>query len=406
MSNTSISNSQSNNGIFATVAHVLLSIAFLSSGYVLIEPAPFDLIILLSIVVFLFAGARFPSQINWVFFIGIIHLAGSFIGSLMSNNFSDSYFHIIITTYMVLFSFGLIIMVYNDPQKIINIIINAYIAAALISTFLAIMGYFNIASTSEAFTLYGRAKGGFKDPNVFGPFLVLPLLFLIDKIIHFRLKYKIIPIIMLGILLLGLLLSFSRGAWGLFFFSSLIFFLSMYYTSKTNHFRVVLSLYIFIALIFLTLALLVAINLPAVEVLFAERASLTQVYDVGDDGRFAKHFYALKIAIEQPWGIGAREFRFEYGEDVHNTYLTTFLIGGWMAGFSFIFIMLSTMVYGFKYCFTRHSLQKQFSFFYAVFLGLALEAWIIDIDHWRLLFIVLGVIWGIIFYQRKYSEYT
>lgn len=391
-------------GILNKLAYFMLYVAILSSGFVLFEPAPFDLLILSTIFVALFTGIVIPTQIKWVLAIGFIHLCGSFIGVLISERFGDSYMHIIVTTYMILFTVGLIIMIYNEPHKIIDIIIKAYVWAALISTILAIMGYFHIGPTYELFTRYGRAKGGFKDPNVYGPFIVPPMLYLLGRIVEGVGRVKIISIMKFGILLLGLLLSFSRGAWGVFVFSTFIMLASMYYTADTNRFRVRLSLYILVSVIVMFLALLVALTIPAIADLLSERASLSQSYDVEEGGRFTHHTDALKILIEQPWGIGAKEFGWTHGEDVHNTFLTTFLIGGWIGGFSHILVVFITLTTGFKYCFRQFELRIPFVVFFATYVSLTLESWIIDIDHWRLLYILLGVIWGVIFYQKYNSQ--
>lgn len=380
----------------------LLFIAILTSGIVIFEPAPFDLIILLTVFLVLVSGVPFPRQIKWVFAISFTHVIGSFLGVLMSGNAGDSYMHIIITLYMVLFAIGIMIMIYNNPEKTLNIIINAYVWAALVSTILAIMGYFHIGPTYELFTLYGRAKGGFKDPNVFGPFIIPPMLYIIERIVTVNVGKKFIEVLKFGILFLGLLLCFSRGAWGLFLFSSLILLVSMYWTARSNRYRVELTLYILIAFILMCLALVAAINLPAIANLLSERASLSQSYDIEEGGRFTHHVDAIKIIIEQPWGIGAKEFGLTHSEDVHNTYLTVFLIGGWIAGFTFILIVFATIIVGFKYCFRKYALRKHFVIYYATFFGLLIEAWIIDIDHWRLLYILIGCIWGII-YHEKYS---
>ena len=383
-------------------AYRLFYVAILSSGYVLFEPAPFDLLILLTIFLMLFTNIVLPRQIKWVLAICFVNLMGSFAGIVYSDHYSDSYMHIVVTTYMSLFAIGLIIMIYNDPHKVITLLIKAYVWAALISTILAILGYFHVGPTYDLFTLYGRAKGGFKDPNVYGPFIIPPMLYLLERIVSGGSKVKLIALVKFSILLLGLLLSFSRGAWGVFLFSTLIMFASMYYTAPTNRFRVHLSLYIVISILFMCLALLAALNIPAIADLLSERASLSQSYDIEDGGRFTHHTDALKILIETPLGIGAKEFGWTYGEDVHNTYLTQFLIGGWVAGFSYLFIAFTTMIAGFKYCFQTFPLRKLFVVFYATFISLSVEAWIIDIDHWRILYILLGVIWGVIFYQ-KYS---
>lgn len=382
------------------VVHILLYFAIMTSGYVLFEPAPFDLLILLTIFLYMFTSITLPSQLKWVLSICFIHLAASFTGVLMSTHYADSYMHIVITSYMMIFAFGLIILIYNDPHKMLDIIMKAYVWAALISTILAIMGYFHIGPTYDLFTLYGRAKGGFKDPNVYGPFIIPPMIYLVERIVTSKLKFKILPMLMFSVLLLGLLLSFSRGAWGGFLFATFILFASMYYTSRTNRFRVELSLYILIAIIFLILALILALNIPSISQLLTERAAITQSYDTAEGGRFTHHWDALVILTDHPWGIGAKEFTYDHLEDVHNTYLTLFMIGGWVGGFSYLLIIITTLVSGFKYCFMDFALRKQFVVFYATFVALSIEAYIIDIDHWRVLYIMTGAIWGVIFHQK------
>ncbi len=57
----------------------------------------------------------------------------------------------------------------------------------------------------------GRALGAFKDPNVFGPFLIWPALMVLERMLVRRIR--IADVLIVGILLFGLLLSFSRGAW-------------------------------------------------------------------------------------------------------------------------------------------------------------------------------------------------
>ena len=57
--------------------------------------------------------------------------------------------------------------------------------AGLVAARLGIVGYFNVAGTGEYFTLYdnSRAMGPFKDPNVYGPFLVPPIVWLCQDLI-------------------------------------------------------------------------------------------------------------------------------------------------------------------------------------------------------------------------------
>ncbi|MHA4875413.1 hypothetical protein ACX0FC_18755, partial [Enterococcus faecium] len=63
------------------------------------------------------------------------------------------------------------------------------------------------------FTKFDRATGTFKDPNVFGPFLVAPFLYLLHLALSAPWRAALLPVLAAGVLALANLLSFSRGAW-------------------------------------------------------------------------------------------------------------------------------------------------------------------------------------------------
>ena len=84
------------------------------------------------------------------------------------------------------------------------------------------LAYFGAIPGADLFTRYGRAAGGFQDPNVFGPFLVTPSLYLIYGLLTGKAMHAPWRIIGLLILSLGVFLSFSRAAWGLFLFSAVL----------------------------------------------------------------------------------------------------------------------------------------------------------------------------------------
>ncbi|MFX4543590.1 hypothetical protein ABTA76_20285, partial [Acinetobacter baumannii] len=63
-------------------------------------------------------------------------------------------------------------------------------------------------------TLYGRARGTFKDPNVLAAFLLLPALFTLQSVVSDRLGKSLRSSIAFAVIALALLLAFSRAAWG------------------------------------------------------------------------------------------------------------------------------------------------------------------------------------------------
>ena len=89
---------------------------------------------------------------------------------------------------------------------------SAYVLTATVISLAGIAGYFSLfPHAHDLFAKYDRALGAFKDPNVFGPFLIWPALVVIERML--TRSVRIADVLVVGILLFGLLLSFSRGAW-------------------------------------------------------------------------------------------------------------------------------------------------------------------------------------------------
>ena len=78
-----------------------------------------------------------------------------------------------------------------------RLILNAYVWAATLAALLGIIGYFDLLPGAyDSMTRYGRATGLFKDPNVFGPFLVPGLVYLLSRIAGAPLR-RSVPILAL-----------------------------------------------------------------------------------------------------------------------------------------------------------------------------------------------------------------
>ena len=88
-------------------------------------------------------------------------------------------------------------------------------AAPSLSAAVACLALFAPFPGAEAFVDGPRAQGLFKDPNVFGPFLVPAVLILMEetvapRLLRFRLATKLV---LLSVLTVGVVFSFSRAAW-------------------------------------------------------------------------------------------------------------------------------------------------------------------------------------------------
>ena len=81
----------------------------------------------------------------------------------------------------------------EDTAARLDMLRRGLIVGALIAAIAGIAGYFNLVPGGhDLLTLYERARGTFKDPNVLGAFLILPSLFVAAKR-RLRPSWQIVP---------------------------------------------------------------------------------------------------------------------------------------------------------------------------------------------------------------------
>ena len=76
--------------------------------------------------------------------------------------------------------------------------------------------------------------------------------------------------------------------------------------------------------------------------------------------------------------------------------------GGWLTGFCYLTLCAVTIVRSTRYLFVRTPWQPIYHAVYATYLGIVIESAVIDIDHWRHYFLILGVLWGLMAASRPY----
>ena len=379
-----------------TLALVWLTVAM--SAVVFSEPAPFDVLMMGLIVLLPITGlVRFnPITLGFMTLWLIIGVSG-FLSAAFASDLITSIKHISITLYLSIASVVLIGFIAHNPRPHAELMMGAYLVAAVIASLAAIIGYFNILpGFEELFTLYGRARGTFKDPNVFGAFIVPAFVYGVHLWLNRPIAKTLLLSISLGLLTLGLLLSFSRGAWAILILALAIYMYLVFVTSERNRVRLKLGLLTFFGAISLLLIIAIALQFDAVSGLLLERASLNQSYDQGPQGRFGGQLKALEIILTNPLGIGALTFgNIHHHEEPHNVYLSMFLNGGWIGGFAYFGIVLMSIVMGFRHALRKTETQGVFIVILAAFIATAFEGWIVDTDHWRHFFILLALLWGL-----------
>ena len=114
--------------------------------------------------------------------------------------------------------------------------------------------------------------GAFQDPNVFGPFLVLPCIYLMYGLLFRGAAVAPLRLMVFLILLLGIFLSFSRAAWGLILIASLLLYAFALIGEKSEKIRQKLIVLGILGATTLALALVIALQFDVVYDMFTQRA--------------------------------------------------------------------------------------------------------------------------------------
>jgi hypothetical protein len=279
------------------------------------------------------------------------------------------------------------------------------IVGAMIASLAAIGGYFNLVPGGyDLLTLYERARGTFKDPNVLGAFLILPALFVLQNVVTARFGKALRSGIAFGIMSLAILLAFSRAAWGGLVLTSACMLALMVLTSQSRGERSRIIIMAVMAALGAVLLLAVLLSFDSIAEMFRQRASFDQSYDEGRFGRFGRHILGADMALDLPFGIGPLQFHNYFPEDTHNSYLNAFMSGGWISGICYPALVFLTVVLGFRYLFVRVPWQRAYLAIFSAFLGTVGESFVIDTDHWRHFWMMIGAVWAMVAAAAPYKQ--
>jgi hypothetical protein len=370
------------------------------SGFVLIEPAPYEFMIVLAAILFVATGIALRAG-HLALLLMLIFYNIAFATSLVPViDFQDTAKWTAVSCFLSLTTLFYAAALADDTVRRTDMLLRGYIVCAVITSIIGVLAYFKAIPGWENFILALRARSTFKDPNVFGPFLVLPGLIVLQRMMFGRLRDVLVNAPILLVIAAGLLLSFSRGAWGHFAASAVIMLFFLFVTTRSNVTR--LRIIVFAALTVVALAAFIAalLSIEAVADLFKERASLVQNYDAGHLGRFNRHILGGLMIFDHPLGVGPLQFTRYFPEDPHNSFLDAFMAGGWLGGFTYLALVLVTVARGFRHVFARTPWQTTYIAIYAALLGEVGESYIIDVQHWRHYYMIIGMVWGMMLATR------
>lgn len=370
---------------------------FIACGAIaVIEPSPYDLASLIAMPLWFLGGFSISASfLVFAFLIVAFNIMG-FLALVPYWDNADSALYQYQSAYLVLTGLFYALFMGDRTTHRVELCLNAYLVGALIAAVAGVLGYFGVAGLGEGVFLHaGRASGTFKDPNVLGSFLVLPIVYLAHSLLLARARSTLLAGAMLAAVFLGMFLSFSRGSYAATLIALMLMIVSVFAASKDARAKrriVVVGLGALAAIALLVAALLSA---PETREFFAQRTAAAQDYDVGETGRFGNQLRSIPMLLDRFMGFGPLRFRLVFDLEPHNSYVGAFANNGWIGGFLFFLLAAITMWIGLRLMFTPSPAQSHAQVIAPTLIALFLQGLQIDIDHWRFVFFMLGAIWGL-----------
>jgi len=389
-------------GVLA-LQRVLVWLVGASGAIVFVEPSPYELMTLAAAVIFFATGLRLRLAFMPLLLLLLLLNIGYSIGAIPFMDRPEVANWIATSWYLAVTVMFFAMVISEDTAARLDMLRRGLIVGALIAATSALAGYFNLVPGGhDLLTLYERARGTFKDPNVLGAFLILPALFVLQSVVSDGFRKSLGSAIALGIMALAILLAFSRAAWGGLAITSAFMLALMVLTSPSRAQRSRIMVMSVVAVITVVLLIAVLLSFDQIGEMFRQRASFDQSYDEGRFGRFGRHILGADMALDLPFGIGPLQFHNYFPEDTHNSYLNAFMSGGWIAGICYPALVFVTVIVGFRHVLVPVPWQRTYLAIFAAFLGTVGESFIIDTDHWRHFWMMLGAMWGLFAAAQSY----
>jgi len=399
------SSAQSRSDGMQQLAWRLYLLSITTSFLVVIEPALCDLIFMIGLVVFGFSRPKTTSFLSGAATTGVLlYLIFSVISLFfVQYNPIGAYRAVLIEFYMI----GLFVMTAyyarTRGDEAFRAILLALVIGGVLASIVTVVALLDLIPNSDIFYrgegVRNRVKATFKDPNVFGPFLVPSILFVTWILVESK-RYRFLALGVLGMLLISLVSTFSRGAWVHALFSLMVMAGALLALRSTSRAVFSIILYLAIAICLVVLLFLDRIVAGLADTFFADRLSL-QSYDTT---RFAFVADATVQILRHPLGIGPVQARFVYGYLPHNTFIAFAMHNGIFACIGLILIYGTSL---FR-CATKVMDQRpgwtKYALILSVLMGLLVLMMVVGAIHWRHMYVVCGLAFGVYASDRALPE--
>jgi O-antigen ligase len=378
---------------------VAVALGALLLGVVVAEPAPTDAVFLVVIAVAMATG-RFHARDVPAPVLGLLAVfaALNLMSAVQVADPERAAVYFAITLYLMVL--GIWLPGYLTSVGRARVLVRAYVGAAVASAGAGVLALLAPVPGADVLAAGGRAKALFQDPNVFGPFLVPAMFILVEEILQPRLLRSRLPrkALMLAVLVLGVVFSYSRGAWLNLAVGVVV--MGVVLTLRRGGGRRALAL-LGVAVAALTVTGVIVAASGSGNFL-AERAG-SHAYDAE---RFAGQRASLRSAQVYPFGAGPGQFESLAGISAHSTYARA--LGE--QGFPGLLAVLSLLAVTLSFA-VGNAARGRSTFgigsaaLLAAWCGLLASSAFVDTLHWRHLWVVAALIWtGRMLSERRYSS--
>jgi O-antigen ligase len=367
-----------------------VALGFLLLGFVTTDPAPADAVFAVVIVVAMATGrfelGRVPAAVSAsiavLVALNLLSALEAVDAALVASFFAT-------TLYLAVFAIWL--AGYVTSRRRARSVALPYIAAATVSALLGSLALLAPIPERETLLLGGccRAKALFQDPNVFGPFLIPAALILMQELVAARRlpRGAWLRIALIGLLLLGVVLSFSRAAWLNLGVSAAVL-VAVLLLRRRGPLRAAALVGTLLAVGALAGAVVVTSGATS----FLEQRAALQGYDAE---RFAAQRTGIELAERYPLGIGPGQFEAVVPVPSHNTYIRVLAEQGILGLGALLGLWLTTLAIGARNAaLGRDTYGIGSAALLAAWCGLLVNSIFVDTLHWRHLWLVAALIWA------------
>jgi O-antigen ligase len=366
-----------------------VALGFVLFGVVRVEPAPSDALLAVLAALAVVTGRvhlrRIPVPIVGLLAVLVVLNILSMAGAA---EMSEALRYGAITLYLIVLAVWLTSYLRNAART--QLVVRAYVAGAVISSLAAVLALFVAFPGHEVLAgeVQARAQGLFKDPNVFGPFLIPAALIALEEALRPRVLGLRRPaaVAVLVVLVLGIVFAFSRAGWLNFALGVAVMLLVL--SLRTQAARATWGAVAMIGVVALFAG--GAVLLTGSEQFLQERAQV-QSYD---SSRFTAQRSGIQIASEHPLGVGPGQFELDQPVSAHSIYIRVLAEQGVLGLAVLIALLAYTLVLA-----ARNAVAGRDTFgvgsaaLLGAWCGLLANSAFVDTLHWRHLWLVAALIW-------------